>query len=144
MPIYEYLCETHGRFEVFLSFKDRKEFSLCPQYDNDFMPCENVCPIQVSIPTMKPDKHWAGTITDSGKYVTSEKEYQAENKHLVPATRENQEYIQKKHVQVGLERHERKDQKIERFLANQLAGVDIGDGTAVVKEKNKIEKMRRE
>lgn len=144
MPIYEYLCETHGTFEVFVSMKDRKEVSLCPQYDNDFNPCECVCPIQVSIPTMKPDKHWAGTVTSSGKYVTSEKEYKAENKYLVPATRENQEYIQKKYVQVGLERHERKDQKIERFLANQLAGVAIDGDTAVVSEINKQNRMRKE
>lgn len=129
MPIYEFFCESHGIFEEIHFDEDRPEFARCPNYDmDDVEQCKHICKIQVSAPTMKPDKHWAGTVTASGKYVTSNKEYEKEMGHLVPATREAKEYAQKKHNIVARERQERKEDKLERFLGNQIRGFDLPSG----------------
>lgn len=144
MPLYEYECPIHGVFEELHRMNDRPEESNCPVYEQDsWGKCGKLSPIQISAPTMKPDKHWAGTITASGKYVTSEKDFREENKYMVPADRANMEYVQKKHTEVGLERYQRKNQKVEKFLANQLAGVAIDGDHYTVAQENRAKRMRR-
>ena len=120
MPIYEYECEVHGKFETILSFKDRKDSYPCP-----FKGCDSFCNILVSAPSMQPDKHWAGSFTPSGDYVTSAKQFKERTKHLVPADRDTMEYAAKLPAKRKQEREEKNDKRIREFLAKELANVTI-------------------
>lgn len=120
MPIYEYECTEHGKFEVILSIRERTDCYAC-SHDG----CLNVCPIIVSAPSMQPDKHWAGSFTPSGDYVTSAKQFKERTKNLVPADRSTMEYAAKLPAKRKQEREEKNDKRRREFLANELAGVTI-------------------
>lgn len=58
MPIYEYKCEVHGRFEKVISYKDRNDFELC-QANVDNGKCSIISQLVISAPSMQPDTFWS-------------------------------------------------------------------------------------
>jgi putative FmdB family regulatory protein len=81
MPIYEYECEDHGRFEVLFQHGPLLDFSSCPT-------CHGVSPFVYSLPVMRPDALWAGMVHPNYGYHTS-------------ATSLKQEMARRNHVPVG-------------------------------------------
>jgi hypothetical protein len=142
MPLYVYKCPYHNEFEVLMRIKDRKEQITCIFLDDDFEPCANPAIIQVSAPSMQPDKHWNGTVTHSGKTVFSKSEFEEDNKYLVPATEGNVNAVRKKTVELQQERQDKHDRRVEHFVADQLRGVDISSDGATVTQQNRFQKMR--
>jgi hypothetical protein len=143
MPLYVYKCPVHKEFEKLFSLKQRVETTKCIFFDEDFKDCDLPAEIQVSSPSMHPDKHWAGTVTPSGKTVFSRSEYEEDNKYLVPATEGNVSSVLRKKEQVKRESEEKHEKKVEHFLYSQLAGVTVEPDGNTVKEKNQFNKMRR-
>lgn len=143
MPLYEYKCKRHNVFEQLHSVKNRPDKVQCIFLDENFNACSLPARIQVSAPTMKPDPHWNGTVTQSGKVVFSKSEYEEDNKYLVPATEANVSHVIHKREEVKEERAVKHEKKVEHFLANQLAGVTIDSDGSSVKQRNKFNKMRR-
>ncbi len=136
MPLYEFKCPVHNSFEQLHRMKDRPE-----EVDCIFM-CDNKAQIQVSTPSMQPDKHWNGTVTQSGKTVFSKSDYEEDNKYLVPATEGNVNAVRKKTVELKQERNQKHGRKVEHFLADQLRGVTIEPDGNSVGQKNKFNRMR--
>ena len=73
MPIYEYECEDHGRFEMFLQHGPLLDFSACPT-------CHVVSPFVYSLVTVRPDTYWAGHVHRNYGYHTSTASLKAEMK----------------------------------------------------------------
>lgn len=142
MPLYEYKCPVHNSFEQLMKLKDKVEELPCIFLDSNFEPCANMASIQVSVPAMQPDKHWAGTTTQTGKEVFSKKEYEEENRYLVPATEGNINAVRRRTVEAKQEKLKRHDKKVEHFLANELRGVTIEPDGNTVSERNKFHRMR--
>jgi len=73
MPIYEFECETHGRFEALFPRVVGVEYQPCPT-------CDVPAPRIYSLTVMRPDTYWAGVKTSNYGYVTSASELKAEMK----------------------------------------------------------------
>ena len=65
MPLYEFSCPTHNRFEVLLRIADSEV------EDYPCLQCGQVSERLLSLTTMRPDTLWAGHVTEHG-YVTSQ------------------------------------------------------------------------
>jgi putative FmdB family regulatory protein len=65
MPIYEFDCLTHGRFEMFLKITD----SVLEHYP--CIRCGEPAERAISAAVVKPDSLWSGVMTPHG-YVTSQ------------------------------------------------------------------------
>ncbi len=64
MPIYEFECEIHGKFEALFPRVMGVEYQPCPT-------CDMPAPRIVSLPVMRPDTYWAGHVHRNYGYVTS-------------------------------------------------------------------------
>ena len=65
MPIYEYLCQRDGRFELLLPISEADNpKQMCAK-------CGAYSERMASLTTMRPDTLWSGVMTDQG-YVTSQ------------------------------------------------------------------------
>src|SRR5262245_59269239 len=81
MPLFEYQCEAHGRFDALQRRLPEKESAACPVGDGP-------APLVPSLPVMRPDKYWAGHVHKNYGYVTSESQLK-------------QEMARRNHVPVG-------------------------------------------
>src|SRR5215510_5612030 len=91
MPIYEFSCEEHGRFEALFPRVVGVEYQPCPT-------CDVPAPLVPSLPTMRPDTYWAGVNTTNYGYLTSASELKAEMKrrnHEVVGDRSDREAWEK-------------------------------------------------
>src|SRR5262245_35938177 len=91
MPIYEFSCEEHGRFEALFPRVVGVEYQPCPT-------CDVPAPLVPSLPTMRPDTYWAGVNTTNYGYLTSASELKAEMKrrnHEVVGDRTDREAWEK-------------------------------------------------
>jgi|SRR5262245_27547869 len=71
MPLYEFYCETHGRFEALKLRLPDDEYEACPV-------CDVPAPLIPSLPVMRPDPYWAGHVHRNYGYVTSETQLKRE------------------------------------------------------------------
>jgi hypothetical protein len=71
MPLYEYECEQHGRYEVLEYRPPPAEYAPCPA-------CDVPAPLVPSLTTMRPDTYWHGVKTTNYGYVTSSSQLKAE------------------------------------------------------------------
>lgn len=111
MPIYEFECDEHGRFEEYHKTVIDMDFSKCPV--SGCRKLGNAVPSKVS---MHPDKHWNGTVTPTGVVVNSQKEYDDVMKNIVPYTRENKEFVEKQSTKRKQEHEEKKAQRRDKFF----------------------------
>ena len=70
MPIYEFDCEEHGRFEALFPRVVGVEYQPCPT-------CDVPAPRIYSLTVMRPDKYWDGYNHPSYGYVTSNSQLKA-------------------------------------------------------------------
>lgn len=73
MPIFEFQCEEHGRFEALFTRMPGNELHACPV-------CDVPAPLVPSLPVMRPDTYWAGVNHRNYGYVTSGSQLKAEMK----------------------------------------------------------------
>ena len=71
MPIYEFLCEEHGKFEALFPRVVGVEYQPCPT-------CDVPAPRVFSLTVMRPDTYWHGVKTTNYGYVTSASQLKAE------------------------------------------------------------------
>ena len=71
MPIYEFLCEEHGKFEALFPRVVGVECQPCPT-------CDVPAPRVFSLTVMRPDTYWHGVKTTNYGYVTSSSQLKAE------------------------------------------------------------------
>ena len=121
MPIYEYQCANgHITELLFNSFEESPSVTVCmfsDRYSGSSL-CRCSADRIVSLPIMKPDSHWSGTTTPTGDVVYSQKEYDAVMKNIVPATRDNKEFVEKQAVLRKQEHEEKKAQRRDKFFDN--------------------------
>jgi hypothetical protein len=91
-----------------------------------------------SLTAMQPDPYWSGRVVN-GEYVTKKSQL---NPNIVPATRENVEYVEKRKIEVAKEKDEKASNNLKRYLTDQLSGVTIEPDGNTVKEKRKYERKR--
>lgn len=119
MPIYEYQCPKHGKFaQFFRNFADAeiaKDSLLC-----DKGTCGELAPRIPSLPSMQPDRHWNGTQVGN-EFVTSAKEFKQKTKNFDLATRNNQEWSQKRKGVVIKEKEEKLEKNVEKYVADIVA-----------------------
>src|SRR5262245_37927956 len=87
MPLYEFHCETHGRFEALYPRMSDNKYHPCPA-------CDIPAPRVPSLPTMRPDTYWHGVKTTNYGYVTSASQLKGEMKrrnHEVVGDRSDRE-----------------------------------------------------
>jgi len=65
MPLFEFECESHGRFEILRNSLPNDEHHACPA-------CDIPAPFVWSKPVMRPDSLWAGHVLENHGYFTSE------------------------------------------------------------------------
>jgi putative FmdB family regulatory protein len=73
MPIYEFECEEHGKFEALFPRVVGVEYQSCPT-------CDVPAPRIYSLTVMRPDTMWAGVNHRNYGYVTSASQLKAEMK----------------------------------------------------------------
>lgn len=136
MPLFDFECPEHGTFEVlYKKTSDICDFERCPE-------CGTICDQCIPLPSMQPDKYWSG-VEVAGEYITSTKEYKKATEHLVPATRDTKEYIQKRFVEVKKQKAEKASSNLRKHLEKELSGVEISPDGYSVKQKNKYKRIRQ-
>ena len=137
MPIYEFFCEKHGRFEKLLPMSRSDITATFCELRED---CDELAERIPSVCSMQPDKYWAGqTIFD--RYVTKKSEVP---KEFEPYTRATAEYAMKRREQIIKEKQERHDKAVHELVAAEIAKCDFGPDGATIKQKRKYLNSRRE
>lgn len=117
MPIYEYECEEHGRFEVLEHRAPGAEFKSCPA-------CDVPAPLVPSLTVMRPDTLWAGHQIEGRGYFTSKSrlDKSMKEKHHVPVgDRTDTEGMKKMANEAAKARDEKFAQESREFLRSKMA-----------------------
>lgn len=117
MPLYEYTCDNEHTTEKLFPIRDVPSVILCK--------CGLNAEMIVSVPYMKPDKHWHGTTTPTGVVVNSEKEYQEAMKNVAPATRDNQEWVERRKQDALKDLERKKEQRRNKFFSSIAHSIDL-------------------
>lgn len=125
MPIYEYECEVHGRFEVIKPLSLFTEYEQCPQQlQNELfeLRCTAVARLVPSLCAMHPDNMWSGIKNEQG-YFTSKKQHLSYLKqhNMERADRSILEEVKKKSANKVEETLKKNAAKTEKWLAKELA-----------------------
>jgi putative FmdB family regulatory protein len=73
MPIYEFECEEHGKFEALFPRVVGVDYQPCPT-------CDVPAPRVFSLTVMRPDKYWDGYVHPNYGYITSQTQLNKEMK----------------------------------------------------------------
>ena len=106
MPIYEFDCEEHGKFEALFPRVVGVEYQPCPA-------CDVPAPRIYSLTVMRPDTYWSGVKTSNYGYVTSASELRQEMRrrnHEVVGDRSDREAWEK----IADNAQKDKDKKLEK------------------------------
>lgn len=120
MPIYEYECPTHGKFELYMNLSDAdREWVWCTTTH-----CAAACERVWSLVAMQPDTMWSGVTTQHG-YFTSKKRNQQflKENSLQRVERGLVEDVKKKSKRRVPERLEKNEKNLDKFLQKELAGL---------------------
>ena len=137
MPIFEAICEDHGRFEALLPRYPGKDFVPCPV-------CDVPAPIVPSLPVMRPDTYWSGVKTSNYGYVTSasqlKREMQQRN-HVVVGDRTDREAWDKIAEKAQTEKVDKTKKEFRKWSEKTFgpSGLGLGgaDGEKFIKENAK-------
>jgi len=114
MPIFEFQCEQHGRFEALHTRLPDTEYEACPV-------CDIPAPLVPSLPVMRPDTLWAGHVHRNYGYVTSASQLKAEMKrrnHVPVGDRTDREAWEK----IADKAQEAKKEKLAKDMHEWSAG----------------------
>lgn len=122
MPLYEFECGIHGKFEVLLSRLPDSEAHLCP-----VVFCAAYCSLVPSRVSMRPDTLWAGHITDHG-YITSSSKLARiyKDRHLVElGDRADREAMKKTADEAAKAKDEKFAKDTRAFLNERLSDAGL-------------------
>lgn len=113
MPIYEYECKEHGRFEAYYGINSKPRQVSCTT-------CGATAPFVFSAPAIQPDKYWNGHYSEAlGKNFTSKTEFNKylKSNNLVPYESGMKEQIasNKKSIE------DKKDVERRKFITEQVS-----------------------
>lgn len=138
MPIYEYHCLEHGKFEVFLRQPPKGDFKRCRAKD-----CRRRAPLVPSLTVMRPDSLWSGVEDKDYGYVTSESQVKAEMKargHVEIGDRHDREAMAKVVEEGAKARELNIKRRIRKWSENTFgpegAGLGGADGAKLIKENS--------
>lgn len=121
MPIYEYACFEHGRFELLMPLSEADRPSVyC-------LTCRRTCPRVPSLSSMRPDTLWAGHVTDHG-YITSSSKLRRiyRDKHLVElGDRADREAMKKTADEAAKAKDEKFAKETRTFLNERLSDAGL-------------------
>ena len=126
MPIYEFQCETDGRFEALFQRTLDIDYHPCPV-------CDVPAPLVPSLTTMRPDKYWAGEVTSNYGYVTSASQLKAEmarRNHVVVGDRTDREAWEKIADNAQKEKAEDLKKKTRKWSEKTFGPSGLGLGGA--------------
>ena len=135
MPLFEYQCEEHGRFEMLEPRGPGADYAPC-------VVCDVPAPLMPSLPVMRPDTLWAGQVTNGYGYhtsATSLKREMARRNHVVCGDRTDREGMDKiaEGAQKARDDKQRKSVRkwAERAFGPSGLGLGGADGAKMLKEK---------
>lgn len=115
MPIYETECDICGVLERFYPNATGLDLLPCPG-------CGKESPRIFSLVSMQPDRFWHNNHV-MGSTVKSMREYRELRNRMEPRTENVSDSIGKRRKQLRKEREAKASEKLEKFLANELAPV---------------------
>lgn len=125
MPIFEFECPHHGRFECILLKLPESETHFCPLVE-----CWTPAPLVPSLPVMRPDSLWAGHYLENFGYVTSSSkvaQIQKEKHQVEIGNRDELEAMQKTAEQGAKARDEKFSTERRKLLEDKLTGAGVVD-----------------
>src|SRR5262245_7430757 len=124
MPLYEFSCLEHERFEVLLPISDCEvAHHSCPQ-------CGSASERVASLVSMKPDDLWAGHFVEGYGYVTSSSKLdriRKDKRHIVLNGRDDVEAMKKMAEQGRKDREAKLDRDIKEVFEEGFAGSGVID-----------------
>lgn len=117
MPIFEAVCEKHGRFEALRNSLPDERHLPCPV-------CDVPAPLVPSLPVMKPDTLWAGHQIEGRGYFTSKSRLDKtmkEQRHVPVGDRADAEGMKKMANEAAKARDEKFAQESREFMRNEMA-----------------------
>lgn len=106
--------------------------------------CGGFLELLPSLPSMQPDKYWAGHETTHAGYVTSGsflKRFEKQN-NLERVSNRDMEQVQKNARKKKQDDRQKNADNLNKFLEKELAPVEISNDGNTVKEQNKFNKVR--
>lgn len=138
MPIYEYECPKHGKFETYYHAVDAPDFHRCNVKIKVkskktgkllyYRFCNRISEMVYSLVSVQPDNCWSGIkLPESlgGGYVTSKKEYNKIMKNYVPRTRNVVESIAKKKKEHLKAKEEKANKLRKEAVQKTIAEFDL-------------------
>jgi hypothetical protein len=133
MPIYEFECPTHGRFEVIFSSVLNVNTYTC-QLDSSCIADSEWVP---SLTSMHPDKYWSGTSTDLG-YVTSQSQYKTlqKEKNFEDISPKDLDGYKKQVARNKAEIEKKKDEERHKLAVEMCSKDDVAKDGRPINLKN--------
>lgn len=124
MPLYEYQCFEHGRFELLLPLSEAERPSVfCAK-------CRRTSPRVVSLASMRPDALWAGHYLENYGYVTSSSQVAQirKDRHLVEVgDRTDREAMKKRADDAAKAKREQFAKETRAFVEEEFSGKGMID-----------------
>lgn len=124
MPLYEYECFEHGRFELLLPLAEAERPSVfC-------LKCRRTCPRVFSLVAMRPDPFWSGVMTRNYGYVTSGSriaQIMKEKHWSEVGDRSDREAAKKTAEEAAKAREDKFAKDTRKFLENRLSEAGVLD-----------------
>jgi hypothetical protein len=116
MPLFEFHCEDHGKFEVLRNSLPDDEHCPCPACD---LPAPFVWPLTV----MRPDTLWAGHAIENHGYFTSESKLEKvmkKRKHTRVGDRSDIDGMKKMAAEAAKARDAKFEAESKQFLREKM------------------------
>ena len=137
MPIYEFDCEEHGKFEALFPRVVGVEYQPCPA-------CDVPAPRIYSLTVMRPDTYWSGVKTSNYGYVTSASELRQEMRrrnHVVVGDRTDREAWDKIAEKAQTEKVDKTKKEFRKWSEKTFgpSGLGLGgaDGEKFIRDNSK-------
>lgn len=124
MPLYEFECPEHGRFEMLWPIRDcYRSWCICPE-------CGFACERVASRVSMRPDTLWAGHVLENYGYVTSSSQVAQirKERHLIEVgDRTDREAMKKRAADAAKARDEKFAKDTRAFVEEEFSGKGMID-----------------
>jgi putative FmdB family regulatory protein len=124
--LYEYECQSHGRFEMARPVSECDETGNCPV-------CKTQCERVPSLPAMRPDDMWHGVTKEGYGTFTSRSAYNAElrrRNHVPLPTRQDREDFEKLAANARKDKEEKFKGRMRKLMEAEFGPSGRGLGGA--------------
>lgn len=134
MPLYEFECPDHGRFEELMPRLPEEEWHECPEA-KEILPgmwinCIRRAPLVPSRVSMRPDTLWAGHVVEGYGYVTSSSNLAKiqKDRHLVEVgDQSDRDAVHKTAADARKEKKEKFAKETRAFIEEEFSGKGMID-----------------